>query len=121
MQKLYLLTAGSDFLAVVRSNAIPLLVSARIDNVLDPPLLVPDGAGIYTVQGVGFTPTLTDLILDTVPLTRVAGVPSDGEFQVNGAGTQIVFKRPVPFSAGRYHVRVRVNQIDSAPSWNLDV
>ena len=118
---LYLLSVGSDVPAVVRSNAVPVMVAARVDNVLDPPELVPDGSGLYTVEGVGFIPAQTVVILDTVPLTPVASPPGAGEFQVNGAGTLLTFKRPATLAPGRYWVRVRVNQVDAAPSWFIVV
>jgi hypothetical protein len=117
----YLLAVGSDAPSVVRSNTTPISVAARIDDVTTPPVLTPDGAGFYQVRGVGFTTSLTEVFLDTVPLTRVSSAPGPGQFQVDRGETSFRFRLPARLQSGRYYLRVRVNQIDSPPSWYINV
>jgi hypothetical protein len=112
----YLITVGSDVPAKVRSNSTVLMIAARIDNVVDPPLLNPDGSGVYSIQGVGFVAGAVQVVLDTVPLTDAGGAPGDGQFQVAG-GTSLLFKTPTLMEPGKYWVRIRVNGVESPPAW----
>lgn len=112
----YVITVGSDVPAAVRSNSTLLMIAARIDNVADPPLLNPDGSGVYSIQGVGFVTGAVQVVLDTVPLTDAGGAPGDGQFQV-ASGTSLLFKTPASMEPGRYWVRIRVNGVESPPSW----
>lgn len=120
----YQLRLGSDQAQgdaqTYRSNRTPFSVSARVDVNLDPPLLLP-AAGEYTVPGAGFVGGVTEVLLDTVALTEAAGPPGAGEFLVNGAGTQITFRAPGSLGAGRYSVRVIVNQVESTPAWWIEL
>ena len=116
----YLLTVGSDG-PTVRSNAAAVAVAARIDGLIKPPKLDPDGGGFYTVHGAGFTAAVTEVFLNDVPLARVAGTPAAGEFQIDPTETSLVFKPPSGLPSGRYFLRVRVNQIDSPPSWYIEI
>jgi hypothetical protein len=116
----YLLTVGTDA-PTRRSLPIPVAIGARIDGVAVPPVLTPSGSGVFTVSGAGFTTGATQLILDTIPLTLTGGGAAPGKFAVNAGGTAITFKLPAGLSAGRYHVRVRVNGVESPPSWQVVV
>jgi hypothetical protein len=116
----YMLTVGSD-MPPVRSNATPVSVAARISKVAVPPKLEPVG-GFYKVEGAGFTTGSTDVFLDTVPLTAVAGPdPGDGQFVIDASEQSFRFKPPAALPSDRYHLRVRVNQIDSPPSWYIEI
>jgi hypothetical protein len=117
----YLLSVGSTS-PPLRSATIPLMIAARVNNPLAPSALTPDGAGLFTIDGGGFSaPPLTQVVLDSIVLTSTAGAPGDGEFQVNPAGTQIVFRLPTTIAPGRYFVRIRVNGVESPPSFWIDV
>lgn len=116
----YLLSVGGNGPPPVRTNAVPVAVAALIDNVARPPKLEPDSGGFYTVAGAGFTAGLTAVFLGDAALTNVVGTPVPDEFQINPAETSLVFKPPA-LPAGRYDLRVRVNQIDSPPSWYVEL
>ena len=107
--------AGLGDPVTYRSNATPFSVAARIDIPTpppNPPLLAPN-----SVLGLGFVPGRTEVLLDTVPLTESGGPPGNGEFVIGGGGSTIDFIPPASLPAGRYSVRVRVNQVESDPSW----
>ncbi len=116
----YQLRAGSDTAAgdavTVRSNTTPLSIAARIDVGVTPPLLVQAG-GVYQVDGTGFVPGSTEVILDTVPLAEASAAPAAGEFQADAGGAFLTFVPRAFLGTGRYSVRVRVNQVESDPSW----
>jgi hypothetical protein len=82
--------------------------------------MAPDGGGVFTLAGVGFVEAEAELLLGGTALTRVSAAPGDGEFQVTGP-TQILFKLPAGFAAGRYPVRVRVSAVESPPAKWVDV
>jgi hypothetical protein len=109
---IYQLSVGDAL--TVRSNSTPFCIAPRIDVTLNPPIL----PAPFTFNGAGFIPGLTQVLLDAVPLAP--GPPAAGFFQVNGAGTQIDFQAPV-LPAGRYTVRVRVNQVEADPSWWIKI
>jgi hypothetical protein len=113
---IYTIETGTGAL---RSNSTPLSVAAGISNVGNPPLL-PSVAGVYTVQGLGIQGAV-QLFLDTVGLSAGNAAPGPGEFLVNAAGTQIEFQTPTGMKAGRWPLRLRVNEVESAPSWWVDV
>lgn len=104
---------------ILRSNSIPFSIAARIDNVANPPILN-STAGLYTIQGVGLQ-GVVQVLLDTVALARSNAAPSAGQFFVNAAGTQIDFRAPAGLPTGRWPLRVRVNGVESAPSWWVNV
>lgn len=124
----YQLRVGSDKTQgdaqTIRSNATPFGIAARVDipdplgppQPPNPPLLTPAG-GIFTLNGAGFIAGKTEVLLDTVPLTAAGGTPAAGEFNVNAGLTAISFRPPGNLPPGRYTVRVRVNQVESAPAW----
>ena len=110
----YTLTVGSG---IKRSGAVAVLIGARVDGVVRPPQLMPGGGGIYTITGVGFTPAKTEVIFGGTALAKVGGPPGDGEFAVDGAGQTITFKPPNPIASGVYYPLIRVNGVDTPPSW----
>lgn len=126
---IYQLRVGSDKTQgdaqTIRSNATPFSIAARVD-IADPlgppvpPLLTAVGS-IFTLSGAGFITGKTEVLLDTVPLTMASGTPGAGEFNVNGSGTAISFRAPGHLTPGRYTVRIRVNQVEAAPAWWINI
>jgi hypothetical protein len=121
------LRVGSDAAAgdrsTHRSNATPFSIAARVDVTVpspNPPVLSAAG-GLFTLDGAGFLAGKTEVLLDTVPLIATAGDPGPGQFAVNAPGTAITFRAPAELDPGRYTVRIRVNQVEPAPSWWVDL
>ena len=108
----FLLRAGDA--AAHRTNAIPLIVTPRVDPV---PAPWTPAAGVFTFTGAGFTVGKLELLLDTVPLTAIAagGAPAAGEFAPNAAGTSISFRVPTGLPNGSYSVRLRVKGNEGPP------
>jgi hypothetical protein len=102
-----------------RTNSVPFSVAPRIDvPVLPPnaPLLSPS-SGNYTINGDGFLAQQTRVLVDTTALAEnTAGPPADGEFTLSSP-QQLVFRVPTGLSGGPYMLRVRVNGVESPPSW----
>ena len=119
---LYDLSVGSVPLAA-RSNAIPIVVAPRVDNMLNPPKLTADQTGMYTVKGAGFSAASTIVALGALPLVKAATpAPTAGQFAVDGTGTTITFMLPSPLPAkGDYPVLIQVNGIAAAPGWVVEV
>jgi len=121
---IYQIRAGSDLPTDTtknRTNATPFSVAALINVTIappNPPILVP-AAGTYTLNGAGFISGSTELLLETVALTE--GPPAPGTFQVNGPGTVITFQAPLALALGLYGIRLRVNQVESPPSWWIKI
>jgi hypothetical protein len=121
----YQICAGSDHPpdpGSNRTNSVPFSIAARIDvSVLppDPPILAPV-AGVYSLSGEGFVAGHSEVLLDTIALNENSGAPSDGEFNV-GSPQAITFRTPAGIPTGRYTVRVRVNQVESPPSWWISI
>jgi hypothetical protein len=103
----------------VRSNSAPLPIAARVDNVGNPPLLNP-AAGVYSVQGEGFTQPAM-VVLGTIALTSNQAAPGAGEFRIAAAGDRIDFRAPAGLAAGQYPLRIRIEGVESPPSWWVDV
>jgi hypothetical protein len=122
---IYQLLAGSDVPGFQnRTNATPFSIAARIDVGTappNPPILSPVGL-TYTVQGTGFFAQETQVLLETLPLEEVLTPtpPGAGQFSVTGIGT-IVFQKPNNIAPGLYGLRIRVNQVESPPSWWIQV
>jgi hypothetical protein len=116
----YLLTVGSDG-PKLRTNAAAVAIAPRIDGLLTPPQLMPDGGGFYTVHGAGLTAAKTDVRLGDMVLAPVAATPAAGQFQVAADGSSFTFKPPGNIPAGRYFVGISVNQIPAPPSWYVVV
>jgi hypothetical protein len=98
------------------SNATPFSIAAAPTGVANPPLLSAPG-GLFTFFVTGLVAAKTEVLLDTVPLTESSGAPGVGEFQVDAGAGNILFQTPASFKPGRYPVRIRVNQVESPPSW----
>jgi Pvc16 N-terminal domain len=119
----YQLCVGSDKAAGDasdnRSNATPFSVAPLISGTpaLPNPPMLSDVAGLFTVNGVGFTTGKTDVLLDSLKLKNVALNPAAGEFAVAGTETQITFRAPAVHPTGPHMVRVRVNGVEAPPSW----
>jgi hypothetical protein len=120
----YALVVGSDAgpdAITYRTNSTPFSIAARVDAPGSPALpILPDVAGTYTVMGMGFIAGNTELLLETVPLTYVAGSPGAGEFTVADIGT-ITFQAPSGLPSGMYGVRIRVNYVESPPALWIQV
>jgi hypothetical protein len=93
-----------------RSNSVPLLVSAFVNPL---PAAWNPVAGVFSFTGLGFAAGSTELLLDTVPLTSVAGAPAAGEFQV--AGNTIALVPPAAMPTGPHFVRMRVHGVEGPP------
>jgi hypothetical protein len=109
--------------ASYRSNATPFSIAARLTlpaGPPPPPILTPV-AGLYTVNGAGFIGGLTEVLIGTVSLEAVAGAPAAGQFDVNALGTVITFQAPANIPTGLHTVRIRVNNVESAPTWWIQV
>jgi hypothetical protein len=86
----------------VRSNAIPLVIAARIDSLTGP------SGGVYTLTGAGFWPGKTTVSLGAIDVTALATVT---------AGS-IAFTLPgPPPGPGTYPVGVVVNGIPCLPGF----
>jgi hypothetical protein len=123
---IFQLRVGSDTAQgdkqTVRSNATPFSIAAHIDGpAATASALLTAPGGIFTLNGLGFTTGKTEVFLDTIALTSTNGIPNAGEFNVNGGETTITFKAPTSLAPGRYTIRVRVNHVESAPTWWIDV
>lgn len=122
---IYQLRAGSLGPSAYRTNAVPFSISAFIDTSAvpppSPPILLPDPSGTYTLNGEGFVLGQTEILLDTYALTNNQVSPLlDGEFAVSPT-TQATFRRLSSLAPGVYAVRVRVNGVESPPSWWINV
>jgi hypothetical protein len=105
----------------VASASIPVAIAARIDGPAAPQALAPDGGGLYTLTGEGFTPGATALVLDTVALAPAAASdPAAGFAFVDAAGKTITFRTPA-LPSGRYTVRVRVGGVESPSAYWVDL
>lgn len=106
---IYQLSVGNT--GTVRSNSTPFSIAPRVDVTANPPILL---GPVFTVNGLGFVTGQTQVLLETVPLTEGPG--GSGFFQITNGGTEITFQAPV-LAAGRYAIRIRVNQVEADPSW----
>lgn len=97
----------------LRSNSTPFTIVPLVTNLAVPPILNPDGAGTYTVDGIGFGPA-PNVLLGQSPLGP--GPLGPGTFTVNPGGTVIQFQRP-PGVHGLQAVRIQANQVEAAPAW----
>ena len=115
---IYQLCAGGNSPSY-RTNSVPFSIAARID-VSDPPILT-TATETYTVQGEGFIPQRTEVLLDTLALVENSGgALQKGQFTVD-SGQQISFQAPDALAPGLYTLRVRVNSVESPPSWWISV
>ena len=108
----YLVTVGRNTPAPpVRSNAVPIVIAARIDSLTKPPT----PTGVYTLKGAGFAAGSTSVTVDDVALTAVgASPPGAGQFFVDPAGGSISFALTTP---GSFALAVTVNDVPCAAGW----
>lgn len=117
----YSLEVGSDTAqgdaVTTRSAPVPLIVAAQIGGLPAPPAapLLNAALGVYTVSGIGFVAGHTEVLFGPLPLTATGGAPDSGQF--NLAGNTITLRAPAGLPAGNYPLRVRVNTVESWPSW----
>jgi hypothetical protein len=116
----YQLAVGSDTSlgdpAYYRSNTVPISIAAAISGMPAPPAAPVLGAN--TFDGTGFVSGKTEVLLGSFPLTEAP--PANGTFQITG-GTKIDFQPLSGLPHGLYAVRVRVNQVESDPSWWVSI
>jgi hypothetical protein len=119
---IYQVRAGSDLAPNQnRTNGTPFSLAARVDVTVappNPPVLA--GPPPYTVKGMGFIAGQTQVLLETVALAESPTPPPAGRFSVIDIQT-IVFQPPAGLPAGLYGLRIRVNQVESPPSWWVQV
>lgn len=115
---LYSLTLGTTT-PKTRTNAIPVAVAPRVDQMVYPPELKSGPGGVYSVAGAGFVPAGTTVSLGPLPLAATnASPPGAGQFNVTPAGTGISFKLPHPNPPkGAYPVAIQTNGVAAAPGW----
>jgi len=102
-----------------RSNPTPFNIAAFVD---------PSGGAIVSgvigiaiaLTGQGFVLGKTEVLLGSIKLVPVSGIPSAGQLQVVNL-TTLQFQLPPTILAGRYMVRVRVNQVESLPAKWVEV
>ncbi|MGH7841773.1 MAG: Pvc16 family protein [Candidatus Binataceae bacterium] len=116
----YQLRVGSDIASgdatTYRSNAVPIGIAPAVIGMPLPPLPPILRAG--TFSGSGFISGKTEVLLEIIPLAE--GPPQPGNFQITGGAT-IDFQPPVGLSTGLYVLRVRVNNVESDPSWWVSI
>ena len=106
----YRIAVGRD-VPRLRSATVELSLGPRIDGVAAPFNLIPDGGGTYTINGAGFTPGATQVLVDTAAVD-----PS--QVTINAGGTSIGLKLPLHLPSGaRLAVRVRVANVEAPPAW----
>jgi len=112
----YQLRAGSGAPGApgaTRTGSVPVSVAAFVDPAGGPVLT---GPGPFTVQGTGFVPGATEVLVGTVALTDTAASPAPGEVSVGAPGTSFSFSPPAGTAGTVAPVRVRVNGIESDPA-----
>jgi len=115
----YLLTVGNAA-SGFRSNALALAIAPQMDGIgPSEAVMVPDGAGLYTMAASGLVAGATQVLLDATALT-IGGAAAPGVAVVNAAAGSISWMLPSPtgFASGSYvQVLVLVNGIQSPPGW----
>jgi len=112
----YQLRAGSGALGTAgatRTGSIPVSIAAYVNPAGGPVLAGPPP---FTVQGAGFIPGDTEVLVGLVPLTETAGVPAPGEVKIDPSGTSFLFYPPAGPAGMLVPVRVRVHAIESDPA-----
>jgi hypothetical protein len=112
----YQLRAGSGGLGTpgaTRTSSVPVSVAAYVNPAGGPVLA---GPAPFTVQGAGFIPGATEVLLGVVALTDTAGAPGPGQVSIDPAGTSLSFTPPAGMTGTDLPVRVRVHGIESDPA-----
>ena len=104
--------------AEYRSNTTPFSVAARVTPPAsnEGPFLEPVNS-VFTVAGIGFVRTKTELSVGAKQLAEVNAAPNEGELMIVANGTSIDFKLPANMPAGTHEVVVRVSGVQSTPAW----
>jgi hypothetical protein len=116
----YQLQVGSDVASgdatSYRSNAVPVSIAAAVTGM--PAAPAPPILGGNSFNGAGFVSGNTAVFLDTLPLAE--GPAQAGNFQIAGGNT-ITFEPPTGIPHRLYAMRVRVNNVESDPSWWVSI
>ena len=104
-------TAGSP--GAPRTGSVPVSVAAFVDPAGGPVLT---GPGPFTVNGIGFIPSATEVLAGSAPLASTATVPAPGQFTVDPSGTSFSFMPPPGPAGVTVPLRVRVNGVESDPA-----
>jgi len=102
-----------------RSNSTPFSVAAWVDPTGGATISGVIGATL-TLTGRGFISDKTEIFLGRLKLVPTSGSPGAGQFQVV-SDSSLQFQLPATIAAGRYPVRVRVNQVESLPAKWVEV
>ncbi len=113
----YQFRAGGAAAGAARTGAVPVSIAAYVDPAGGPVLA---GSAPFRVNGAGFIPGATEVLVGTAALTSTTAVPAAGQFSVDQSGTFFSFWPPagpdgmpdgmiVP-------LRVRVNGVESEPA-----
>jgi hypothetical protein len=100
--------------SATRSNPTPFSIAALV-NPTGGPIVNGVIGTTLTLAGQGFVTGKTEVLLSSIKLTPVSGSPGAGQFQVV-SNTALQLQLPTTIAAGRYPVRVRVNQVESVPA-----
>ncbi len=114
----YLISVGDG--GTVRSNALPLVIAPRVDNLTNPPTLSLAASGFYEIDGAGFAASgSTAVNFGTVALGFVAAAsPAAGKFVVSADGTKISFLPPTGSAVKTaYPIALSVNGIAAPTGW----
>ena len=112
----YQLRAGSGAQGTpgaTRTSTVPVSIAAYVDPAGGPVL---PGAPPFTVQGAGFIPGATEVLVGLVTLTDTAASPGPGEVRIDPSGTSFSFSPPTGPAGTLAPVRVRVHGIESDPA-----
>jgi hypothetical protein len=107
---------GSGDATTYRSNAVPIGIAAKVTGMPSPP--APPILVGNSFNGTGFISGKTEVLLETIPLAE--GSAQAGQFQISGGNT-ITFEPPPGIPNGLYGLRVRVNNVESDPSWWVQI
>jgi hypothetical protein len=99
-----------------RSNSVPLHVAPWISPA-GGPLLVDNGAGVYTMNVRNVPSSAAMLRMGAINLTRVASgaTPNPGEWQSSG-GSLITFAAPDGTPPGQYQIGLRAGDVEADPA-----
>jgi hypothetical protein len=96
-----------------RSDPVPVSIAAHVDASAGPVLVGPTP---FTVNGVGFVPGATEVLVGSVRLAGVQASPAPGEVSINPAGISFSFTPPTGPAGMVAPVRIRVSGIESDPA-----
>lgn len=109
----YQFRAGGTAAGAPRTGSVPVSVAAHVDPAGGPVLA---GTAPFRVDGAGFIPGATEVLVGTTALTSTTAVPAAGEFSVDRSGTFFSFSPPAGPDGTTVPLRVRVNGVESDPA-----